>query len=111
LPALPTGIDDESIAARGSKNSMREHRSLAGQPGSAFGSASIDDSSALFGRHTLQKTVVSGPLDSAGLKCSLHCKKSLYVLNCLILFCHFTAEFIPAGVAKKYHRGKIPQIE
>jgi len=83
------------------KNSKREHRALAGQPGSAFGSAPIDDSSALFGRHTLQKTVVSGPLDSAGLKCSLHCKNSLYVLNCLILFCHFTAEFIPAGVAKK----------
>ena len=80
---------------------MREHRALAGQPGSAFGSASIDDSSALFGRHPLQKTVVSGPLDSAGLKCSLHCKNSLSVLNSLILFGYLKAEFITAGSAKK----------
>jgi len=65
---------------------MSDRRALSGQPGSTFCAAPVDDSSTLLGRHAFQKTVVSGPLDSAGLKCSFHCENSLSVLGCLILF-------------------------
>jgi hypothetical protein len=65
---------------------MPDPRALAGQPGSALGAAPVDDSSTLLGGHAFEKAVVSGPLDSAGLKCSFHGKNSLPVLDCLILF-------------------------
>jgi len=46
----------------------------------ALGSPSIYNSSTLFGGHAFQKTVISGPFDSAGLKCSFHFKISLFVM-------------------------------
>jgi hypothetical protein len=56
---------------------LSDRRKLTGQSGSALGSTSIDNSSALLGRHSFQKPVVSGPFNSAGLKCSFHFNKFL----------------------------------
>jgi hypothetical protein len=59
---------------------LSDRRQLTGQPGSTLGSASIDNSSALLGRHSFQKPVVSGPFNPAGLKCSFHFKKFLILI-------------------------------
>ena len=45
---------------------------LTRQTNSAFGSPAVDDSSARFGCHSFAKTMISGPLNSTGLKCSFH---------------------------------------
>jgi len=53
---------------------------LPGQSYPALGSPSIYNSSTLFGGHPFQKTVISGPFDSAGLKCSFHFKNSSFAM-------------------------------
>lgn len=53
---------------------------LPGQSRPSLGSPSIYNSSALFGGHAFQKAVISGPFDSAGLKCSFHFKISLFAM-------------------------------
>ena len=52
---------------------------LSWQPNTAFGSPAVNDSSALFGRHSFKKTMISSPFNSAGLKCSFHIDNSLSV--------------------------------
>ena len=45
---------------------------LTRQTNPAFGSSAVDDSSARFGCHSFAKSMISGPLNSTGLKCSFH---------------------------------------
>ena len=52
-------------------------RALSWQSNPSLGSSPVDDSSTLFGRHSLKKTMIPGPFDSAGLKCSFHFQNSL----------------------------------
>ena len=47
---------------------------LPGQFRPALGPSPVNNSPTLLGRHAFQKPMVSGPLDSAGLKCSFHFK-------------------------------------
>ena len=53
---------------------------LTSQTNPSFGSSAVNDTSARLGRHSFAKAVVSGPFDSAGLKCSFHfsCPLSIY---------------------------------
>jgi hypothetical protein len=52
---------------------------LTRQTGPALGSSPVDDSSACFGRHSFSKTMISGPFNSAGLKCSFHFSNPLFI--------------------------------
>jgi hypothetical protein len=45
----------------------------------AFGSSAVDDSPARLCRHPFAKAMVSGPLNSAGLKCSFHFNNPLSI--------------------------------
>jgi hypothetical protein len=51
---------------------------LTRQTNPAFGSSAVDDSATRFGCHSFAKSMISGPLDSTGLKCSFHCTIPLF---------------------------------